>query len=303
LREWIARLRPDLLHSMEMLKAGALARRAVDGVARTCPWLATIWGSETHLLGRLPGNRRELEAIFASCDALGADCRRDQEHALAMGFRGQLVPVLPAAGGMDLARMRVLRQGPPSQRRLVLLKGYQDGAGRALVGLRAIELCADVLAGYTIAIHSAHPEVGLAAELLRQDTGLDVVTHPPGTLAHDAMLALHGRARVSIGLSISDGMNLSLVEAVTMGALPIQSDTGCAREWLGDEGGIVYTPANDADVVAQALRRALTDDAFVDAAAARNERIAVAFDAATVRERAVAMYKDVVERWRNSHPS
>ncbi|MBW1897870.1 MAG: glycosyl transferase family 1, partial [Deltaproteobacteria bacterium] len=103
-----------------------------------------------------------------------------------------------------------------------MLKGYQGWAGRALVGLRALERCADILAGYEIVIYSASKEVLIAAELFSKSTGVQTTIIPEGTPHHE-VLKLHGKARISIGLSISDAISTSLLEAVVMGSFPIQS--------------------------------------------------------------------------------
>ena len=39
-------------------------------------------------------------------------------------------------------------------------------------------------------------------------------------------------ARIYIGLSRSDGISTSFLEALTTGTYPIQSDTSCAQEWV-----------------------------------------------------------------------
>ena len=93
---------------------------------------------------------------------------------------------------------------------------------------------------------------------------------PRGTVPDDEMLRLHGNARVSIGLSISDGLPASLMEAVLMGSFPLQSDTGAADEWLMHGQTCLLVPPEDTGAVAAALRRALSDDALVDNAARAN---------------------------------
>jgi len=85
------------------------------------------------------------------------------------------LPVFPNAGGFNLEHVTSLRQsGNTSTRRVILLKGYQHWAGRALVGVRALAMCADVLHGYTVAIYAATPDVEISAKLFSQDTGIPV---------------------------------------------------------------------------------------------------------------------------------
>jgi glycosyltransferase involved in cell wall biosynthesis len=268
----IDRLKPDLIHSMELQHAGYLTLDARAHVQGPFPrWIVSNWGSDIYLFGRLPRHEERIRQLLRHCDYYGCECARDVLLARQFGFRGEVLPVLPIAGGFDLEAIAPLRSpGPTSGRRLVVLKGYQHWAGRALVGLRALENCAAELQGYRVAVYGYSEDVALAAELFDQATGVpvDLIT----AQSHDDMLRLFGRARVYIGLSISDGISTALLEALAMGAFPIQSCTACADEWVADGETGFLVPPEDPQVIATALRRALSDDALVDEAAARNDR-------------------------------
>jgi len=300
----IRRLKPDIVHTMEVQHAGylALAARAILK-EKFPPWIVTNWGSDISLFGRLSGHEEKVRAVMAACDYCTTECRRDAELAREFGFAGKDLWLLQGAGGFDIERARLLRQpGPPSARRVVALKGYQHWAGRALVGLRAIELCADVLKGYRVAVYSAAPEVEIAAELASRETGIPIDVVPPS--AHEDMLRLHGRARASVGLSISDGIPSTALEAMLMGSFPIQSDTSCIDEMLRDGETGMLVPPNDPEPVATAIRRAVTDDDLVDRAADANARVvAERMDRLKVRPRVVAMYEQVFEQGKKARRS
>jgi glycosyltransferase involved in cell wall biosynthesis len=204
--------------------------------------------------------------------------------------------VSPNTGGFDLSELQSLRMpGPSSQRRIIMVKGYQGWAGRALVALRAVERCAELLNDYALCVYSASEEVAMAAELLARSTGVRVTMVPLESL-HQEVLRLHGRARISIGLSISDSISTSFLEALAMGSFPVQSWTSSADEWIEDGVTGLLVPPEDPDVVEQALRRALTDDQLVDAAAAINWQTACErLDSRQLRPKAVALYTTVVE--------
>ncbi len=271
----IDQVRPDIVHSLEIQHAGYLvsaARRMARGPFPR--WIVTNWGSDIYLFGRLPEHEPRIREVLASCDFYSCECLRDVSLAKMFGFSGKVLPVFPNTGGFDLDRLDGLRQpGLVSARRIVMVKGYQGWAGRALVGLRALELCADALAGYELAIYSATPEVEFAAGLFHQATGIPVRIVPKGT-PHREILALHGQSRVSIGLSIGDAISTSLLEAIVMGAFPVQSWTACADEWIVDGKTGLLVPPDDPEAVAAALRRALTDDSLVDDGAEGNRRVA-----------------------------
>lgn len=293
----IRSLRPDVIHSMEIQAAGYLtldARARVSGPFP--PWIATNWGSDVYLFGKLAEHRPRVRAVLEACDFYSCECARDVRLAREFGFKGEALPVVPNSGGYELERTFALRSaGSTSARRTVLVKGYQNWAGRALVALRAIELAADALrgGGYRIVVYGATTrDVRIAAELLRESTRLDVELIPP--TSHDDMLRLFGRARVAVGVSISDAISTLVLESMVMGAFPIQSCTSCAAEWITDGRTGMLVPPNDPDVVANAIRRAVTDDALVDGAAEENAHVARArLDAGRIREIAVQMYETV----------
>jgi len=288
-------LRPDIIHSLEIQHAGYLTFDARKFLGDTLPpWIVTNWGSDISLFGRLSEHVEKIKSILSTCDYYTCECHRDVALARAFGFKGDMLPVLPVTGGYDIAQIRQLREpGLTSSRRIIVLRGYQSWSGRALVGLRGIELCADVLQGYRVAIHSAAPEVRIAAELVTQATRLpiDIVPYSP----HRDILRLHGRARVSLGLSISDGISPSLLEAMIMGSFPIQSHTGCADEWIrhGETGLLVHP--EDPEPVAAAIQRAVTDDALVNRAAELNARLVVErLDQSVIQPQVIAMYEKII---------
>lgn len=294
----IQRLKPDIIHSLEFQHSAYLTLETKKLFRGTFPpWIVTNWGSDIFLFGRLPEHEGKIRDVLTNADYYSCECRRDVCLAEAYGFKGQTLPVFPNTGGFDLLDAGSLRTpGPISSRRTIMLKGYQHWAGRALVGLRALERCADLLAGYTVAIYSASPDVEIAARLFQQSTGVPITLVPRST-SHREILALHGTARISVGLSISDGLSTSFLEALVMGSFPIQSWTACADEWIEDGRTGLLVPPEDPDAVEQAIRFALTDDEMVDRAATENWRTAQErLDHNFLKQQALRLYAMVAER-------
>jgi glycosyltransferase involved in cell wall biosynthesis len=279
---------------MEIQHAGYLTLEAKKRLKGNFPvWIVNNWGNVIYLFGRLADHVERIKEVLATCDYYACECQRDVLLAQQMGLKGKVLPVWPNAGGFDLDRLAQFRQpGPTSARRLILLKGYQHWSGRALVGLRALALCADSLRGYRIGIYRASNDVKLTAELVSQTTGLPIEVIP--YCSHDDMLRWYGQARISIGLSISDAISTSLLEAMVMGAFPIQSCTSCCDEWIvdGETGAIV--PPEDPGAIAAAIRRAVSDDQLVDRAAELNARVACQrLDQTIIRPQVIAMYERI----------
>lgn len=294
----IRRLKPDIVHSMEIQSAGYLTLEAKHALGDRFPtWIVTNWGSDIYLFGRLPAHRERIKQVLAQCDFYSCECQRDVDLAQGLQLKGEVLPVLPNSGGVDIEVSAAMREVEiPSSRKLIMLKGYQGWAGRALVGLRALERCADILKGYTVVIYSANDDVRLAAQLFEANTGVSTCVLPDGT-PHRDVLAHHARARVSIGLSISDAISTSFLEAMVMGSLPIQSKTGCADEWAEDGKSALFVPPEDPEAIEAVLRRALSDDALVDAAAAINwETVRRRLDVRLIQPQVVDMYRRIALR-------
>ena len=296
LAQLIRQIRPDIIHSLEFQHAGYLTLEArqefSDGEFPT--WIASNWGSDIYLFSRFDEHIARIRAVLASCDFYHCECERDVGLARSLGFAGQVLAVCPGGGGFDVAAIsRLAQPGPASARRVIAVKGFQNWAGRAMVGLKALDMCADMLPGYTVKIYGANPDVEVAGKLLAANTGVRVESTAIG-MSRDEVLRIHGSARISIGLSISDAISTSLLEAMSLGSFPIQSDTSCASEWFenGETGFIV--PAEDPRLIAEAIRRALADDALVDRAAPRNlQTIRQRADSSVVGPAVAAAYQRV----------
>lgn len=291
----INKIKPDIIHSLEIQHAGYLtleARKLTKG--KFPPWIVTNWGSDIYLFGRLSDHEPKIRDVLTTCDYYSSECQRDVQLAKNYGLKGKVLPVFPNTGGFDKEQVSNLCQpGLISKRRVIMLKGYQGWAGRALVGLRALERCADLLNGYEIAIYSASSEVIIAAELFTKSTGIHTKIIPAGT-SHGDILKWHGKARISIGLSISDAISTSMLEAIVMGSFPIQSNTSCAYELIVDgKTGILVHP-DDPEKVESAIRRALTDDLLVDQASGLNfQLIMEKFDQSILKPKVIEMYQKI----------
>jgi len=275
LSKLVKKIKPDIIHSLEINTAGHLTLEAKKLYKGSFPcWVVTNWGSDIYLFGRLKEYKKEIRDVLEACDFYSCECHRDVELARQYGFKGEVLPVFPNTGGFDIDKVKRLRSTClTSKRRMILLKGYQGWAGRALVGIRALRRSSDFLKGYKLVIYSAGLDVRIAGELFSQETGIPVEFIPLRT-PHDVMLRQCGMARIFIGLSISDALSTSLLEAAIMGAFPIQSWTSCAGEWVVRDGktALLVHP-EDPEEIEKALRRALTDDKLVDEGAAENIRV------------------------------
>ena len=113
LEQAIRRFKPDIIHSLEFQSAGYLCLGVREQMGTEFPpWIATNWGSDIFLFGKLPEHREKISRILNYADYYSAECHRDVKIARDLGFTGQALPVLPAAGGYDSAQMRKFIANP-----------------------------------------------------------------------------------------------------------------------------------------------------------------------------------------------
>jgi len=295
LRRVIKKLRPDLIHSLETQHAGYLVndvKSKWNGPFEFPKWLHTNWGSDIYLFGRMPQHKDRIRKVLENCDYYSCESDRDVLLAKRFGLKGYSFEPFPNTGGFDMNYLLSIPQQRTSERKTIMLKGYQGWAGRALFALKALELVKEDIRGYTVIIFS-NPDgidIAIAAELFTQNTGISV-NILPYIYDHNDMLRYFSRARLYIGLSISDAIGTSLLEAMATGAFPIQSNTSTADEWIRDGKDGYIVPPEDPFYLANKIRIALTNNALVDEASEVNwQTIKKRADSGLLKQETLQMY-------------
>ncbi|NDD63388.1 MAG: glycosyltransferase [Acidobacteria bacterium] len=268
----IRRVKPDLVHSFD-LTGGVLAYEARCLLDQNFPpWIHSSWGSDLLHFGRLEHYRARALGLMQTVRYFMADCQRELDLAAEYGFRGELLGVFSAGGGFDIEAMQRHRQpGPSSKRRTVALKGrHEEGLlGRGMFGLKAIELCQKELADYQIVVYLPQGDIRGAVEYVRTMTGLKISVIAEHA-SHEEILRLFGMSRLAIALGLIDGTPHSMIEAMIMGAWPIQSNTADTAGWITDHINGNVVPPEDPAIIAEAIRSALGNDDLVDQASRIN---------------------------------
>lgn len=293
LRRVLSREQFDFIHVLEFQHAGYLLLRALAGGDPPAPVIATNWGSDVYWFMRFPAHREKIERLLALASRYSSECERDRRLAVELGFRGEFLPTNPNAGGIPTERYRHRAEAsPPSQRRRIAVKGYDRFVGLAPVALAAIEEFADVLREYEIVFYSAGRGMRRKIRRAAARTGLSITGFSPYALSHDQMMELFLDSRIYLGVSESDGISTSLLEAMTTGCFPLQTSTSCADEWIQDGiSGMVINGTDETSVV-EALIPALSDDDLVDRAMGLNLQLAASrLDSERIRRDSLKFYK------------
>ena len=259
LRRLISNEKFDLIHVLELQHAGylLLGTKLAPNLPKV---FITNWGSDIYWFQQFPKHKQKIIQLLKIASFYSAECHRDIEIVRQLGYTGKTMPVIPNSGGINMDEIPK-NSLPPSQRKKIMIKGYTGFVGQALVALKACELAADQLHGYEVVIYSASLKARIRSLKLRYFHKVQVTILKKRTPHHE-MLKHFSEARVYIGISLSDGISTSLLEAMATGCYPIQTDTSCASEWVNSKQGSV-TPGKP-NLISNALVHALSPNSLVD---------------------------------------
>ena len=288
----IKTFQPDIIHIMETQHSGYLAYKALKKSQTNSKIILSIWGSDLFWFQKFKRHRSKISSVLKMVDLLVMECNRDRETALGLGFGGTFSVNMPATGGLNtgLLRERALEQ-PTVTRKLIAVKGYSGFVGLGTEALKVIELVESEINEFSVMVYSAGLRTLWQSRGLRKSLGERLQVIRKHKLSNSEIEEMFLKSRVSLGLSLSDGLPATVKEAMCTGAIPIQTSTSCAGEWFAD--GIGGHLVNEVDIqgVADALLIALRDNSFAHTASEINYQIAEQrFSEAKVREQSRSLY-------------
>jgi glycosyltransferase involved in cell wall biosynthesis len=124
----------------------------------------------------------------------------------------------------------------------------------------------------TVVLFSCNIKVRVFAKIISMKTGLTIRTYPKNALSESEMIELFSRSRIYVGISLTDGVSTSSLEAMSVGAFPIQSDSSCSSEWfLSGQTGHSFD-SFDPEALSLVITRYYWDLALLSNAAESNIR-------------------------------
>ena len=256
----ILKFNPDIIHSMEFQHASYMVNnvheRIVDSGMKFPHWIVSNWGSDIYLYRYFYEHLEKIEEILKNCDNYISECKRDIKIATDLGLDRDkvMLPIIPNSGWFYNDMCDYI---PNNERKYIMVKGYQGWSGRCFNTIEAIKNCdKDILNSFTIVLYSCSEDVKFLMEYYSNKYSIKYKILPNGT--SNSEISKHFKmAKLYIGLSISDGISTSLLEAMGCGAFPIQSNTSCADEWIKNGiNGFVVDPY-DTPLITERMERIL----------------------------------------------
>jgi glycosyltransferase involved in cell wall biosynthesis len=286
----IKRFKPDIVHVHEIQNAGYATRRAFQLICRIKPKLiVSNYGSDIYWFSRIESHKKKIRELLEMADGYSAECSRDYFLAEALSGGYKALPIMPTAGGVER------RKGQELKRTKIAIKGYENHWGKAITVLESLAEIRDSLEEFEIVVYSCDRKVVRAARRLSKEKSISITTHRKASMSHLQILSLFENSVIYIGHSLSDGISTSMLEAMAMGAIPIQTTTSCAAEWItNNKTGFLIEPFDT-----QAIKAAVTSvvNSEFDVEFARRENYAVIdnrYDPEKLKITAARYYDEVV---------
>lgn len=294
LRRLLQRESYDLVHLLETQHAGYLF---LASVAKSLPRLnvaLSVWGSDLIWFRDHKCHQDRIRKTLNCINLLFIECNRDQFLARDLGFAGMVSQPMSAGGGVGSIKAledEWVTAKRPSERRAIVVKGYTGFVGQARSSLKAIIQNADLLQDFIIHVYSCGLWMRLRIVFIRFKYSLNIHSYRKRRLTHDQVLALFRQARVSLSLSLSDGLPGSFREAAWTGAFPIESVGSCIGEWAEPGRQVLLVNPTDINSAADALRIAVETPDLVDQAWVMNYELAKQYSTETTEVQMLNEYK------------
>jgi glycosyltransferase involved in cell wall biosynthesis len=288
LRDYIGRVKPDIVHAMRVPYEGMMAADAYTGV----PLIVSIWGNDFTFHGistKLMEHYTQWTMQVA--DGLHADCYRDVRLAREWGFGvGRASLVAPGNGGIRSA-IFYPPETPVQEPVVINPRGFRPYV-RNDVFFRAIPhvLAKHPKAKFVFALMAGEPQVQEWISELKIGHAVELMSPLP----NHQMAEAFRRAQIVASPSIHDGTPNSLLEGIACGCFPVAGDLESIREWImPGKNGLLFD-SNDEYSIADAICSALANKDLREQAAGPNrEMISHRAEYTSSMKRAEGFYEKV----------
>jgi glycosyltransferase involved in cell wall biosynthesis len=290
LHDILIEIQPDIVHSFEM-QHGSYPILKTMNQFRQIKWIYSCWGSDLYYYKNYKSHNKKIRQVLKRINYLHTDCDRDHVLAKKLGFKGKHLGVIPGGSGYDLEAFSKFKT-PISDRRIILVKGYQHTFGRALNVIKALHSIPEIIKTYEVVVFGAHSEV-IDYIALNQ---LEFKTFTRNELSQHEVMQLMGKSLIYIGNNISDGMPNTLLEAIIMNAFPIQSNPGNATSEIIDneKNGLLIADPENIKAIEELIISAIGNPWRIASAAVINTKIArQKLDEKNIKKEVILLYNQL----------
>lgn len=289
-------VKPDCVHSFA-LYVSCVPIEAVMKRNPNIKWIYSSWGSDLFYFRNINSYLIDIKRVLPQVDYLFTDCFRDFMIAKELGFENNHLGVFPGGGGFDLDSYNKYIK-PVSKRNTILLKGYENRSGRANIVLESLKNLGSEIQSENlrVVVFGATKEFVSFYQKEKQNINFEVkLFEAENQLSHLDVLKLMGEALIYIGNSNSDGMPNTLLEAICMGAFPIQSNPGSVTEEVikDKQNGLLIDDHNDGKAIEKTIKMALSNHQMIEEAFLYNQELKEKYHIESIKKEVLNKYKIV----------
>lgn len=267
IKQW----KPDIIHTLGIISS-AIPYQVVR--KRFClesigSWVVSAWGgSDFDLVCHDPSYVKQLVSVVKECDYFIADNEPAYRHAKYFSLNSSKIidrGVTPGAGGVEVDRLRSLRSTKPSRLRTILIpKAYECPFSKVLPVFEAIKLCWKQISPCNLIFTACNEEAKAWFRDLPEN--IKSCSEIEDRIPHEQLLDIMAKSRMVLAPSLIDGIPNTLYETMATGAFPIFSPLETFSNIMKDGQSILYAHNLFPNQIAEALVKAMNDDALVDSA-------------------------------------
>lgn len=289
LEEIINKIKPDIIHSFEMQSCSYPILKTMNKFPKI-KWIYSCWGSDLYYYKDFKSHNKKINNVLKRVNFLLTDSKRDYYLAKELSFEGRHLGVIPGGAGYVLDDFEKYKLDI-SDRKIILVKGYQHKFGRAINVIKALKLLDFDLNEFEVVVFGAHKKV--CDYILENNINFNF--YDRHQLSHKEVMILMGKSLLFIGNSISDGIPNTLLESIIMGAFPIQSNPGnVTKEIIDEDNGLLINDPESIDEIKSLILKVLNDKKKLINAQTINDEIAISkLNFKINKEKIVSIYESL----------
>lgn len=285
---------PDIVHTFAAFPTcfyyGSVLKKHKDRIK----WVAQVRGGPDLYINRFyPERSAVLREMFANCDVLIADNEVNYRIAEEMGAskaRHWSYGVAPGTGGVDLADFQQAKKPSESEKCVIWPKAYEGYESKGLPVLEAIKIAWPHIAGTKFILTAVNKDLQDRLHFMPKEILNNIEILP--RIPRYEMLRLMQKSRVVIAPSTLEGVPNALYESMAAQCVPIFSALETYADKFIDNENILYARNLYPHEIADALVRAINDDALADKIALNNvELVARIANRKIVEKNLITLYK------------
>ncbi|WP_424627540.1 glycosyltransferase family 4 protein [Bradyrhizobium sp. SYSU BS000235] len=269
---------PDIIHCLGLLAAGRFVVESLRGedLRKNSKLVIQLRGGSDLALNHADAELApKLADALRDADEILSDNVVNFELMRRMGLTVQPPAGLervPGTGGIDLGLPVFNNLKPASQRRIILWpKAYESPWSKGMPVLEALKLAWERMLPFHLHMVMAVNELPSWIALLPEEMRQHITMHRH--IPRDRLFELMREARIMLAPSLIDGTPNVMWESMAAGAVPLVSPLDTITPLVKDGENVVMARNLYPQEIADALVRAMTDDALVDRIATTNRRV------------------------------